>query len=120
MKFFGATTIIRKIVLEGRLVVVDGLSGDGVVDDGSGAVVGANDALLTVFKINHYEYHHTSYTDFASPSECFACKCQDCRAKYDVVINAINALTASVKELTSKRGFIPSKRILIFIHSIRD
>ncbi|KAF3618121.1 hypothetical protein FXO38_33599 [Capsicum annuum] len=27
------------------------------------------------------------------------------------VINAINALTASVKELTSKRGVIPSKRI---------
>ncbi|PHU06530.1 hypothetical protein BC332_23019 [Capsicum chinense] len=120
INFFGARTIIRKIVLEGRLVVVDGLSGDGVVDGGSGAVVGANDALLTVFKTNHYEYHHTGYTDFASPSECFACKCQDFRAKYDVVINAINALTASVKELTSKRGFIPSKRILIFIHSIRD
>ncbi|PHU23097.1 hypothetical protein BC332_08204 [Capsicum chinense] len=33
-------------------------------------------------------------------------------AKHDVVINAINALTASVKELTSKRGLIPSKRIL--------
>ncbi|KAF3672374.1 hypothetical protein FXO38_06147 [Capsicum annuum] len=34
------------------------------------------------------------------------------RAKHDVVINVINALTASVKELTSKRGVIPSKRIL--------
>ncbi|KAF3618783.1 hypothetical protein FXO37_34017 [Capsicum annuum] len=34
------------------------------------------------------------------------------RAKHDVVINAINALTDSVKELTSKRGLIPSKRIL--------
>ncbi|KAM3263194.1 hypothetical protein P3L10_000188 [Capsicum annuum] len=50
--------------------------------------------------------------DFASPNECSACKCQACRAKYDVVINAINALTASVKELISKRGLIPSKRIL--------
>lgn len=50
--------------------------------------------------------------DFASPSEYSACKCQDCRAKHDVVINAINALTSSVKELTSKRGLIPSKRIL--------
>ncbi|PHT98136.1 hypothetical protein BC332_32935 [Capsicum chinense] len=34
------------------------------------------------------------------------------RAKHDVVINAINALTASVNELISKRGLIPSKRIL--------
>ncbi|PHU22791.1 hypothetical protein BC332_07898 [Capsicum chinense] len=32
-------------------------------------------------------------------------------AKHDGVINAINALTASVKEMTSKRGIIPSKRI---------
>ncbi|PHU10620.1 hypothetical protein BC332_22480 [Capsicum chinense] len=54
----------------------------------AGAAVGANDAPHTVFKANHYE------------------------AKHDVVVNAINALTASVKELTSKRGLIPSKRIL--------
>ena len=112
IKLFRATTIVSKIILEGGLVVVDGLSGDGAVGGGSGAAVGANDAPLTVFKANHYEYDHTGYTDFASPSECSACKCQDCRAKHDVVINAINALTASVKELTSKRGLIPSKRIL--------
>ncbi|PHT75728.1 hypothetical protein T459_19250 [Capsicum annuum] len=96
----------------GGLVVVDGLSGDGAVGGGSGAAIGANDAPLTVFKANHYEYDHTGYTNFASPSECSACKCQDCRAKHDIVINAINALTASVKELTSKRSLIPSKRIL--------
>ncbi|PHU08660.1 hypothetical protein BC332_20520 [Capsicum chinense] len=107
MKLFGVTTITRKIILEGGLVVIDG-----AVGGGSGAAVGANDAPLTVFKANHYEYDHTVYTDFASPSECSACKCQDCRAKHDVVINAINALTVSVKELTSKRGLIPSKRIL--------
>ncbi|PHU28176.1 hypothetical protein BC332_00269 [Capsicum chinense] len=107
MKLFEATTIIRKIILGGGLVVVDG-----AVGGGSGAAVGANDAPLIVFKANHYEYDHTGYTDFASPNECSACKCQACRAKYDVVINAINALTASVKELTSKRGLIPSKRIL--------
>ncbi|PHT74005.1 hypothetical protein T459_21282 [Capsicum annuum] len=113
MELFGATAITRKIILEGELVVIDdGLSGDRAVGGGSGASVGANDNSLTVFKANHYEYDHTSYTDFASPSECSACKCQDCRAKHDVVINAINALTASVKELTSKRGLIPSKRIL--------
>ncbi|KAM3322699.1 hypothetical protein P3S67_003850 [Capsicum chacoense] len=76
------------------------------------AAVGANDAHLTVFKTNYYEYDHIGYTDFASPSECSACKCQDYRAKHDVVINAINALTASVKELKSKRGVISSKRIL--------
>ncbi|PHT66370.1 hypothetical protein T459_30795 [Capsicum annuum] len=35
----------------------------------------------------------------------------DCKVKHDGVINAINALTASVKEMTSKRGVIPSKRI---------
>ncbi|KAF3662599.1 putative protein EIN4-like [Capsicum annuum] len=32
-------------------------------------------------------------------------------AKHDGVINAINALTTSIKEMTSKRGVIPSKRI---------
>ncbi|PHU19165.1 hypothetical protein BC332_10316 [Capsicum chinense] len=48
---------------------------------------------------------------FATSSECSACKCQDCKVKYDGVINAINALTASVKKMTSKRGVIPSKRI---------
>ncbi|PHU05355.1 hypothetical protein BC332_26177 [Capsicum chinense] len=58
------------------------------------------------------EYDHTGYIDLASPSECSACKCQDCRANHDVIINAINALTAYVKELTSKRDLIPSKRIL--------
>ena len=31
--------------------------------------------------------------------------------KHDGVINAINALTASVKEMTSKRGVFLSKRI---------
>ncbi|PHU08673.1 hypothetical protein BC332_20533 [Capsicum chinense] len=92
---------------EGGLVVIDG-----AVGGGSGAFVGANDAPLIIFKANHYEYDHTGYTDFASPSECSACKCQDYRAKHDVVINGINALTASVKELTSKRSLIPSKRIL--------
>ncbi|PHU04922.1 hypothetical protein BC332_25744 [Capsicum chinense] len=87
-------------------------SGDGPVGSGSGAAFGANDAPLIVFKANHYEYDHTGHTDFASPSECSTYKCQDCRVKHDVVINAINALTASVKELTSKRGLTPSKRIL--------
>ncbi|KAM3204458.1 hypothetical protein P3L10_027867 [Capsicum annuum] len=113
MKLFGATTITRKTILEGRLVVVDdGLSGDRAVGGGSGAAVGANDTPLTVFKANHYEYDHTGYIDFASPSEYSTCNCQDCWVKNDVVINVINALTASVKELTSKRGLIPSKRIL--------
>ncbi|PHT76960.1 hypothetical protein T459_20482 [Capsicum annuum] len=43
--------------------------------------------------------------------ECSSCKCQDYKAKHDGVINVINALTASVKEITSKRAVIPSKRI---------
>ncbi|PHT65313.1 hypothetical protein T459_29738 [Capsicum annuum] len=88
------------------------MHGDGAVGSGSGAAVGANDAPFTVFKANHYEYDHTGCTDLASPSEYSACKCQDCRTKHDVVINAINALTAFVKELTSKKGLIPSKRVL--------
>ncbi|KAF3625387.1 putative protein EIN4-like [Capsicum annuum] len=49
--------------------------------------------------------------DFVASSECCSCKCQDCKAKYDGVINDINALTAFVKKMTSKRGVIPSKRI---------
>ncbi|KAM3359213.1 hypothetical protein P3S68_022146 [Capsicum galapagoense] len=85
MELFEATTITRKIILEGGLIVVNGLSGDGVVS-GNGAAVGTNDAPIIVFKANHYEYDHTDYTDFASPNECFACKCQDCRVKHDVVI----------------------------------
>ncbi|PHU23135.1 Ferric reduction oxidase 5 [Capsicum chinense] len=49
--------------------------------------------------------------DFAVSSECSSCKCQDCKAKHNGVINAINALIASVKEMTSKKSVIPSKRI---------
>ncbi|KAF3654563.1 hypothetical protein FXO38_15080 [Capsicum annuum] len=80
--------------------------------NGSGGVVGANDAPLTVFETtNHYYYDHTGCTDFAPSSECSACKCQDCKVKHDGVINTINALTASVEELISKRGVILSKRI---------
>ncbi|PHT72979.1 hypothetical protein T459_23764 [Capsicum annuum] len=94
MEFFGATSITRKIILEG----------------------GANDAPLTVFEItSHYDYNHNGCTnfslDFAVSSECSSCKCQDCKLKHDGVINAINALTASVKKMTSKRSVIPSKRI---------
>ncbi|PHT70955.1 hypothetical protein T459_26059 [Capsicum annuum] len=74
MQLFGATTIIRKIILEGGLVAIDNGSGSGVA-------VGANDALLTVFETtSHYDYDHTDCTDFspdfATYSECSACKCQ--------------------------------------------
>ncbi|PHT78864.1 hypothetical protein T459_16916 [Capsicum annuum] len=105
-KLFEATIITRKIILEGGLVIVD----DG---SGSGATVGDNDAPLIVFETtNHYGYDHTGYTYFFTFSKCSACKWQDCKAKHDGVISAINALTAFVKEMTSKRGVIPSKRIL--------
>ncbi|PHT97918.1 hypothetical protein BC332_33162 [Capsicum chinense] len=94
MELFGSKTITRKIILEG----------------------GANDAPLTVFEtISHYDYDHNGCTnlspDFAVSSECSSCKCQDCKTKHDRVINSINALTASVKEMKSKRGVIPSQRI---------
>ncbi|KAF3620183.1 hypothetical protein FXO38_32512 [Capsicum annuum] len=109
MELFVATTIRRKISLEGGLVTIDDSSG-------SGAVVRDNDASLTVFETkSHYDYDYTDCTDFSSyfatSSECSVCKCQDCKVKHDGVINSINALTASVKEMTSKRGVIPSKRI---------
>ncbi|PHU14832.1 hypothetical protein BC332_16037 [Capsicum chinense] len=109
MELFGATAITRKIILEGGLVVVDD---DSRSDSGSGVAVGANDAPLTVFEIiNHYDYDHTSCIDFSTSSECSACKCQDYKVKHDGVINVINALTASVKEMASKKGVILSKRI---------
>ncbi|PHT62765.1 hypothetical protein T459_33387 [Capsicum annuum] len=109
IELFGAIAIRRKIILEGRLVAID----DG---SGSGAAVGANDTPLAVFEIkSYYNYDHTSCTDFspdfATSSECSACKYQECKAKHDGVINAINALAASVKKMASKRGVIPSKRI---------
>ncbi|PHU17913.1 hypothetical protein BC332_13608 [Capsicum chinense] len=95
--------------LEGGLVIVGDGSGSG---SGSGVVIGTNDAPLTVFETtNYYDYDHTSYTDFSTFSECSACKCQDYNAKHNGVINAFNALTASVKEMASKKGVIPSKRI---------
>ncbi|KAF3642289.1 hypothetical protein FXO38_21169 [Capsicum annuum] len=81
VKLFGATTITRKIILEGALVVVVDGSGSGAVGGSSGAVVEANDASLIGFKINHYEYDHIGYTNFIPPSECAAYKCQDCKTK---------------------------------------
>ncbi|PHT73012.1 hypothetical protein T459_23797 [Capsicum annuum] len=94
IELFEATAITRKIILEG----------------------GANDAPLTVFETtSHYDYDHNGCTDFppdfSTSSECSSCKCQDCKVKHNGVINAINALTGSVKKMTSKRGVIPSKRI---------
>ncbi|PHT30053.1 hypothetical protein CQW23_30358 [Capsicum baccatum] len=93
IELFGVTAITRKIILEG----------------------GTNDAPLTVFETtSHYDYDHNGRTNFspafAASSECSSCKCQDCKMKHDGVINAINALTASVKKMTSNRGAIPSKR----------
>ncbi|PHT95580.1 hypothetical protein T459_03462 [Capsicum annuum] len=49
--------------------------------------------------------------DFATSSECSACKCQDFKVKHDGVINVINALTASIKEMACNRGVNQSKRI---------
>ncbi|PHU02086.1 putative isoprenylcysteine alpha-carbonyl methylesterase ICMEL1 [Capsicum chinense] len=95
MKLFGATTFTRKTILEG----------------------GANGAPLTVFETtSHYDYDHNGCIDFspdfAASSECSSCKCQDCKAKHDGVINAINALTASVKE---GRRYIHLFEIIILV-----
>ncbi|PHU21907.1 hypothetical protein BC332_07014 [Capsicum chinense] len=60
MELFGATTIIRKIILEGELVAVNVGS-----RSGSGAVVGTNDAPLTDFETtSHYDYDHNGCIDF--------------------------------------------------------
>ncbi|KAF3636121.1 hypothetical protein FXO38_24331 [Capsicum annuum] len=80
------------------------------------SIGGANDAPLTVFETtSHYDYDHNGCIDFsldfAASRECSSCKCQDCKEKHDGVISAINALTFSRKEMTSKRRIIPSKRI---------
>lgn len=49
MELFGATKIIRKIILRGRHVIIDDVNGDRAVG-GSGAIIRANDATLTVLK----------------------------------------------------------------------
>ncbi|KAF3651801.1 putative auxin-induced protein 5NG4-like [Capsicum annuum] len=69
-ELFGAITITRKILLNGGLVVVDGVSGDGAIgaDSGSGAVVRANNA----------DHNHIGFTKFSPPRKCSACKCQNC------------------------------------------
>ncbi|PHU09511.1 hypothetical protein BC332_21371 [Capsicum chinense] len=77
--------------------------------DGATDLMG--DFVVNFETTSHYDYNHTGYTNFATSSECSTCKCQNCKAKHDGVINAINALTASVKEITSKKSVIPSKRI---------
>ncbi|PHT30826.1 hypothetical protein CQW23_27163 [Capsicum baccatum] len=94
MELFRAIAITRKIILE----------------------CGANNAPLTIFETtSHYDYDYNGCTDcssdFATSSKCSAYKCQDFKAKHNGVINAINALTASIKEMISKRSVIPSKRI---------
>ncbi|PHU07532.1 hypothetical protein BC332_24021 [Capsicum chinense] len=101
MELFGVTSIRRKIILEGRLVVV-------IDGSGSGAVVGDNDAPLTVFETkSHYDYDHTGCTNFfpafSTSCECSTFKYKDYKVKHDGVINVVNALTASVKKITSKR-----------------
>ncbi|PHT97937.1 hypothetical protein BC332_33143 [Capsicum chinense] len=72
MELFGATTITRKIILEGGHVAVDD---DSRIGSGSGATVGANDAPLTVFETtSHFDYDNNGCTGC---SKCSACKCQD-------------------------------------------
>ncbi|KAF3657460.1 putative protein EIN4-like [Capsicum annuum] len=60
---------------------------------------------------NNARFQMKMVYDLLNRSECSSCKCQDCKAKHNGVINAINALAASVKKMTSKRGVILSKRI---------
>ncbi|KAM3217715.1 putative protein isoform X1 [Capsicum annuum] len=120
-------------------VVVDGAIGDGGGDgvavgasgSGDGAIVGAtdftdfNDRYTSSLKCHTTDFSHgkdsQSFEDLAPPClscedlapSCLscACKCEECKAKHDGVINTVNALIAEVKEFTSKRGVIRSKKI---------
>ncbi|KAM3269253.1 hypothetical protein P3S67_030135 [Capsicum chacoense] len=47
------------------------------------------------------------------PSLSCACKCEECKAKHDGVINTVNGLTVDVKELISNSRVIRSKRISV-------
>ncbi|KAF3655901.1 hypothetical protein FXO38_14457 [Capsicum annuum] len=47
-----------------------------------------------------------------SSSSCSACKCQEFKGRCENLIKSIDALTVIVKELTSKRGFIPSRKFI--------
>ncbi|PHT62311.1 hypothetical protein T459_33845 [Capsicum annuum] len=94
MELFGATTITRKIILEGGLVAVD----DGSRSD-SGAAIGANDAPLTIFETtSHYDYDHTGCTDFspdfATSSECSAL--ETTTEEHNIIVD--NPSTASKEE----------------------
>ncbi|KAF3620990.1 hypothetical protein FXO38_32040 [Capsicum annuum] len=86
-------------------------SDDNAADNDGDDVDVAPEDMSAIVSFDHYDYDHTGYTDFATSRECSTCKCQDCKVKHDGVINTINALTASVKKMTSKRGVVPSKRI---------
>ncbi|PHT38664.1 hypothetical protein CQW23_22237 [Capsicum baccatum] len=94
-KYFDA---FRKILQEQKLDLISG-------KDALGNILICRRTTMMFLDENDFS------PDFAISRECSSCKCQDCKAKHDGVINAINALTASMKEMTSKRGVIPSKRI---------
>uniref|UniRef100_M1BVY5 Uncharacterized protein n=1 Tax=Solanum tuberosum TaxID=4113 RepID=M1BVY5_SOLTU len=64
--------------------------------------------------------HFSGHTTFFSPfsSSCSACKCEECKNKEAQLISigedvkkSLDALTSAVKELISKRGVIPSRKI---------
>ncbi|PHT45071.1 hypothetical protein CQW23_14229 [Capsicum baccatum] len=98
MKLFGATTITRKIILEGGFVAVDDCSRSG---SGNAAAIGANDAPLTVFETtSHYDYDHSGCTDFSSnfstSSECSACKLEATAEDHNITVD--NPSTASKEE----------------------
>ncbi|PHU21779.1 hypothetical protein BC332_06886 [Capsicum chinense] len=63
MECFGATSITRKIILDGGLVAVDDGSRS---SSGSCAAIWANNAPLTVFETkSHYDYDHIGCIDFS-------------------------------------------------------
>ncbi|KAF3622904.1 hypothetical protein FXO38_31020 [Capsicum annuum] len=101
-ELFEAKTITRKIILEGGLVVADGVSGDEVIGggsgSGSGATIGDNHAPLEVLEItNYYVYDHTGFTDFFPSSECSAWKYQGCKTKHNGVIN-VDVIVKAITE----------------------
>ncbi|KAM3221941.1 hypothetical protein P3L10_021211 [Capsicum annuum] len=59
-----------------------------------------------------YPLYEGRMINLSPPCLFCECKCDECKAKYDGVINTVNALTTDVKELISK-SVIRSKRISV-------
>ncbi|KAH0731586.1 hypothetical protein KY289_002774 [Solanum tuberosum] len=116
-----ATTIRREApIVSGN---ADDVALDGDVDVNIGVNIGAKSGGEHVDDVGGiyggftpFSGHTTSFAP--SSSSCSACKCEECKNKEAQLIStgedvkkSLDALTSAVKELISKRGVIPSRKI---------